>query len=141
MICHLGFAKQKNYNRERRWHETNVADRAMSTGKRLSLSTKYPLSSVLIYNGTIVAHYALGGIGIILSYGSWFGNTLGAIYLVFSFFETYIQMPLKVCRNCVYYRLDNSLCISGLNLISRKFAEEGSIKVFSSRAAGRFLPE
>jgi hypothetical protein len=112
----------------------------MTTRKRPGLYTKYPLSSVLIYNGTTVAHYALGGIGIILSYGSWVGNTLGAIYLALSFFEMYVQMPLKVCRNCVYYKLENSLCISGLNLVSRKFAKEGSIKVFSSRATGTFCP-
>jgi len=30
--------------------------------------TKYPLSSMLIYNGTTILHYLLGGIGIILGY-------------------------------------------------------------------------
>jgi hypothetical protein len=104
------------------------------------LYTKYPLSDVLIYNGTTVAHYALGGIGMILGYGSWVGYSLGAIYLVFSFFEMYIQMPLRVCCNCVYYKLDNSLCISGLNLVSRKLAKEGSANAFSNRARGPFCP-
>ena len=45
-------------------------------------------------------------------------------------------MPLKVCPNCVYFRLENSLCISGLNLLSRKIAREGDIKDFPNRAKG-----
>ena len=49
-------------------------------------------------------------------------------------------MPLKVCPNCVYYRLDNSLCISGLNLFSRKIAREGNIGDFGKRAIGTFCP-
>jgi hypothetical protein len=102
--------------------------------------TRYPLSSVLLYNGTTVTHYVLGGIGIILGYGSWVGYSLGSIYLVFSFIEMYVHMPMKVCCNCVYYKLDNSLCISGLNLLSRRMAKEGSVKSFSNRAKGPFCP-
>jgi hypothetical protein len=102
--------------------------------------TRYPLSSILIYNGTTVLHFLLGGTGIILGYGSWVGYLLGALYLVFSFLEMYLHMPLKVCPNCVYYRLDNSLCISGLNVVSRKVAREGNIKNFPDRAKGFFCP-
>ena len=47
-------------------------------------------------------------------------------------------MPLQVCPNCVYYKLDNSLCISGLNVVSRKVAKEGNIKDFPKRAQGLF---
>ncbi len=47
-------------------------------------------------------------------------------------------MPLTVCTNCVYYRLNNSLCISGLNVISVKFARESDIKAFQKRAEGLF---
>lgn len=108
----------------------------MTIGKKRDLFTKYPLSSVLIYNSTNVAHYVLGGIGIFLAYRSWVGYSLGSIYLVFSFIEMYLLMPLKVCKNCVYYKLDNSLCISGLNLLSRKIAKEGSLRAFSNRAKG-----
>jgi hypothetical protein len=112
----------------------------MTTTKKPNLYTKYPISSVLVYNSTTVAHYLLGGIGIILGYGSWIGYSLGSLYLAFSFMEMYVHMPLKVCCNCVYYKLDNSLCISGLNLVSRKVAREGSIKDFQSRARGPFCP-
>ena len=96
--------------------------------------------SVFIYNGTTVAHYLLGGAGIILGYGSWVGFLLGSLYLAFSFVEMYVHMPLKVCPNCVYYNLPNSLCISGLNLVSRRVAREGSVKAFSNRAKGPFCP-
>lgn len=47
-------------------------------------------------------------------------------------------MPLKVCSNCVYYKLDSSICISGLNVMSRKFAKEGNMKDFPDRAKGLF---
>ncbi len=30
--------------------------------------TRYPISNILIYNGTTILHYLLGGIGIILGY-------------------------------------------------------------------------
>ncbi len=47
-------------------------------------------------------------------------------------------MPLKVCNNCVYYRLNNSCCISGLNVVSKRFAKAGDVKAFSNRAKGPF---
>jgi hypothetical protein len=45
-------------------------------------------------------------------------------------------MPLTVCPNCVYYKLDNSLCISGLNVVSKKIAKEGNPNNFVKRAEG-----
>jgi hypothetical protein len=48
----------------------------------------------------------------------------------------YIIMPLTVCPNCVYYKLDNSLCISGLNVVSKKIAKEGNPNNFVKRAEG-----
>ena len=65
---------------------------------------------------------------------------LGSIYLAFSFTEMYVHMPLKVCCNCVYYKLENSLCISGLNIVSRRIAKEGCTKAFSNRAKGVLCP-
>lgn len=106
----------------------------------MKLYTRYPLSRVLIYNGTTAIHYALGGIGIIVGYNSWIGYLLGSLYLAFSFIEMYVIMPFKVCPNCIYYRLDNSLCISGLNVVSRKIAREGTMKDFPKRAQGIFCP-
>ncbi len=102
--------------------------------------TRYPLLSIMTYNGTTIAHYLLGGIGIFLGYNHWLGYLFGSLYLAFSFFEMYIHMPLKVCPNCVYYKLDNALCISGLNLVSRKVAREGNVSDFPNRARGIFCP-
>jgi hypothetical protein len=112
----------------------------MTLQKKPTLYTRYSLSSILIYNGATVAHFVLGGIGIILGYASWIGYLLGLLYLAFSFIEMYLLMPLKVCCNCVYYKLDNSRCISGLNLVSRKIAKEGNVATFPNRAKGLFCP-
>ena len=100
--------------------------------------TKYPITSVIIYNSVTVLHFVLGGIGLVLGYPSWIGLLLASIYLLFSFAEMYVLMPLKVCPNCPYYQLDNSLCISGLNVVAKRFAKEGNIKNFSNRARGFF---
>jgi len=102
--------------------------------------TRYPLSSILIYNGATVIHYLLGGMGIILGYNSWIGYLIGLLYLALSITEMYVHMPLKVCPNCVYYKLENSLCISGLNVFSRKVAKQGDMKDFPRRAKGIFCP-
>ena len=109
----------------------------MAKGK-VGLYNRYPWSSILIYNGTTILHFALGGAGIMLGYASLFGYVLGALYLAFAFGEIYILMPLTVCPNCVYYRLENSLCISGLNVVSRKLAGAGDVKKFERRAKGPF---
>jgi hypothetical protein len=74
---------------------------------------KYPFSSVLIYNGSTILHFLLGGIGISLGYSfsSWAGYTFGSLYLLFFFVEMYGIMPMRVCPSCVYYRAKDSLCI------------------------------
>ena len=102
------------------------------------LHARYPLSSIMIYNGSTVVHYLLGGIGIIIGYNfsSWAGYLFGALYLVFSFVEMYIIMPLTVCPHCVYYNIENSLCVSGLNVVSKRIAKEGNPKIFAKRAEG-----
>ena len=107
---------------------------------KANLYTRYQLSSIMIYNGSTVIHYLLGGIGIILGYSFslWAGYLLGILYLVFSFVEMYIVMPLTVCPNCVYYKLEDSLCISGLNVVSKKIAKEGNPSNFTRRAEGLF---
>ena len=104
------------------------------------LYTRYPFWSFFTYNAITVLHFLLGGVGFILGYGYWLGYVLGAIYLVFSFLEMYLLMPLKVCPNCVYYRLDNSFCISGMDLVSRKITGQGNINDFPKRADGPFCP-
>jgi hypothetical protein len=80
----------------------------------------------------------MGGTGVILGYSSWIGHLIGLFYIAFSLAEMYVHMPLKVCPNCVYYKLDNSVCISGLNLVSKKIAKEGNVKYFPNRAKGPF---
>lgn len=106
---------------------------------RSEVYTRYPVSSVLIYNGATILHYLLGGVGIMLGYRVWWaGYLFGAGYLAFSFAEMYVMMPLTVCPNCVYYRLDNSRCISGLNVISKKIVKEGTAKDFPNRGEGLF---
>lgn len=113
----------------------------MNLRKKARLHKRYPKSSLLIYNGTTISHFLLGGIGIILGYGfSSLSILFGIIYLVFAFSEMYILMPLKVCPNCVYYRLQDSLCVSGMNIFSRKIAKKGNPKDFPNRAKGTFCP-
>lgn len=101
-----------------------------------TIYTRYPLSNVIIYNITTIFHFILGGMGIILGYRSWIGYVFGSLYLLFAFTQMYIIMPLSVCPNCVYYRIDNSRCTSGLNLVSKKIAREGNVKDFPNRAQG-----
>lgn len=109
-------------------------------GYKAKLHTRYPLSSILIYNGTTILHYALGGIGIIIGYSSWVSLLLGLLYTVLSLAEMYVLMPLKVCPNCPYYKLDDSRCISGLNVVARKIATQGNVNDFPKRARGIFCP-
>ena len=105
-----------------------------------TLYTRYPLSGVLLYNGVTVAHFALGGLGLALGYRSWVGWLLAVVYVVAALVEMYILMPIKVCSNCVYARLDDSLCVAGLNVVSRRIARIGNVKDFADRATGVFCP-
>jgi hypothetical protein len=108
---------------------------------KAKLYSRYPFSSIFIYNGSTILHYLLGGIGIILGYRfSWIAYLFGSLYLAFSLAEMYVMMPIMVCPNCVYYKMKDSLCISGLNVISKKVAKEGDTKDFPKRANGLFCP-
>lgn len=101
---------------------------------------RYPAMSIAIYNGSTILHFLLGGIGIFLAYGfsPWAGWTFGLLYTAASFAEMYIVMPLTVCPHCIYFRIKDSLCISGLNVLSRKIAKTGHQKDFSKRSSGIF---
>ena len=116
----------------------------MPTVKRekAEVYVKYPLSSVLIYNGSTVLHFLLGGIGIALGYNfsPWAGYVFGPLYLLFAFAEMYVVMPLTVSPNCVYWRAKESLCVAGLNILSRKIARQGDLDAFPERARGLFCP-
>lgn len=93
---------------------------------------------MLLYNGVTVLHFALGGAGLMLGYDGWVGLLVGTLYLVFAFGEMYVLMPLSVCPNCVYYRMQGGRCISALNLVSRKVAKPGRLEDFPKRAQGIF---
>ncbi len=108
---------------------------------RAKLYKRYPTSSVLIYNGSTVLHFLLGGIGIVLGYEfSGIAYAFGILYFALAMAEMYVLMPLKVCPSCVYYRLDDSLCISGVNLVSRRIAKERDSAAFGDRAKGLLCP-
>ncbi len=102
--------------------------------------TRYPLRNVLVYNGLTVLHFALGGAGFFLAYPAWLGWFLAYGYLLFAFIEMYVVMPVSVCPRCPYYRLEKSLCVSGLNVLSRLLAKAGDIGDFGNRAKGLFCP-
>jgi hypothetical protein len=100
------------------------------------LYTRYPISSIIIYNGITISHFVLGFTGLIIGYGPSLGYLLGSAYHLFAIGEMYILMPHSACPNCPYYKFENSLCVSGLNVISKRLAKEGNIKDFPKRAKG-----
>lgn len=84
-------------------------------------------------------HYALGTVGLIWGYqGSLVAYVAGFVYLAFAIVQMYVLMPLLVCPNCVYYTLDESRCVTGLNAFSKKIAKKGNIEAFSDRGRGTF---
>ncbi len=106
------------------------------------LYKRYPLSSILLYNGITIIHFLIG-YWILLYFNFILGktsNVLALLYLLFSIIEMYLVMPLKVCNNCVYYRLENGLCVSGLNILSKRLAKKGNPSDFPKRAIGVFCP-
>lgn len=100
---------------------------------------QYPVSSVFIYNGTTTLHYILGSLGIVAGYQASVPALVSSIiYLLFALFQMYLLMPLTVCPNCVYYRIEDALCVSGMNLFSRKLAKQGDLNRFADRSKGIF---
>jgi uncharacterized membrane protein YccF (DUF307 family) len=98
---------------------------------------RYPTTHILCYNVTTAAHYLLGGLGLIIGYESFrYGFLVGLAYIVFSFVQMYLIMPLAVCRNCSYFHIKGAVCVSGNNLISRRVAKPGRPKDFGKRAVG-----
>ncbi|MFX1503856.1 MAG: hypothetical protein ACFFDH_23040 [Promethearchaeota archaeon] len=106
---------------------------------KAKLYKKYSFLRVFIYESSTILHYLIGGLGLIIGYTFlWLGYLIGLIYIIFAFLQMYILMPLTVCPNCVYYRMEGSRCVSGLNKISRKLAKEGKPEDFPKRAEGVF---
>jgi hypothetical protein len=110
-------------------------------GKRAELFSRYPISDLILYDGVTVLHYLFGGLGITLAYSfvRW-SFMLGAVYLLFALFQMYVLMPLMVCPSCVYHRMEDGRCISGLNRISRRSAKEKPLQAFPNRSKGILSP-
>ena len=105
--------------------------------EKAELYTRYPLKSVVNYNGTTLLHYLLGCTGIIYGYQSSAPAYLfGLLYLGFAIVQMYLLMPLMVCPNCPYYRMENARCISAQNIVSKRIAKPGDPKNFSKRGEG-----
>ncbi len=84
----------------------------MPAQQEVNVYTRYPLSSVFIYNGVTILHYVAGTIGIILGFKlSSAAYAAGGLYFLFAVVQMYVIMPLSVCSNCVYYRMKNARCI------------------------------
>jgi len=106
---------------------------------RVEVYKRYPLSSVLLYNGVSVLHFAGGAAGIVAGYGnSVLVAVLAWLYLVFALAEMYVIMPFSVCPHCAYTRADDALCISGLNVVAKRVARPGDQARFRERAQGFF---
>ena len=130
-LCYRYFFSRKNSGEMKKRAEIQEKT------KKAKLYTRFPLSSLLIYNGTTILHYLLGGAGIIVGYNfSVLSVIFGYLYFTFSFLKMYVVFPLTVCPNCVYYRLENSLCISGLNVVAKVLAKEGKPDDFPKRSKG-----
>jgi hypothetical protein len=106
--------------------------------EKAELYSRYPVWSVVLYNGSTVLHFFLGAAGIVFGYGlsPVAAGACWIFYLAFAFAELYLLMPLIVCPSCVYYRLDNSLCVSGLNMFSKRIAKPRDPSEFPKRAEG-----
>jgi hypothetical protein len=99
--------------------------------------TRYPSSTILLYQGVTILHFTLGGVGIILGYSSsWVGWALGLLYLVFAFVQMYIIMPLTVCPHCIYTRMEGARCTSGMNIVAKRIGRQGRPEDFPTRAQG-----
>jgi hypothetical protein len=98
---------------------------------------RYPLKSVAIYNLVTVLHYVLGFVGILIAFdSSSIGKIIATAYISFAFLQMYVLMPMIVCPNCVYTKKLNMFCISGLNIIARKYFPNGDISNFGNRGKG-----
>jgi len=112
----------------------------MSMQSHQVMYTRYPIGSVVLYDGLTSVHFLLGGAALLFAYPWRIGVPLGAVYVLLAFLEMFLLMPLVVCPSCVYYRLEDSLCISGMNRWSRRIAKPRETSRFEERAHGLFCP-
>jgi hypothetical protein len=106
-----------------------------------SLYKRYPISSIFLYDGVTILHYLLGGLGITLAYSFvQLSYLIGMVYFSFALIQMYVLMPVIVCPSCVYHRIEEGRCISGLNKMSRRYIKEKPLEEFENRAKGFFSP-
>ena len=106
---------------------------------KFELYSRYSEWSVALYDATTVGHYGLGAAGIYLAYGlGWPADLFGSLYLAFALAQMYVLMPLMVCPNCVYCRLEGLPCPSGMDVVSRRFARQGDLERFGDCSKGVF---
>jgi hypothetical protein len=99
---------------------------------------RYPVSSLVIYNGATILHFLAGGLILSFSFpiiGS-AGIAIMLLYPILSFLEMYLIMPLKVCPHCVYFRIPGGRCVSGLHKLARIISKQGNPSNFPKRALG-----
>jgi hypothetical protein len=102
------------------------------------IHSRYPASSVVLYNGTTVVHFGLATAGLVVVFSRWplVGWLLGGVYCVFAFAQMYLVMPLAVCPHCAYRTMSAARCVSGLNLLSGRFSRVRSPEEFGRRGEG-----
>jgi hypothetical protein len=100
--------------------------------------TRYPVRSVVLYNGVTLLHFGLAAAGLVVAYWRWpvLGWLLGAVYLVFAVVQMYLVMPIVVCPRCAYRTMSDALCVSGLNVLSARFKRPLTQEEFGRRAEG-----
>lgn len=82
----------------------------MTETNQPELHTRYPIMSILTYNGATIVHYFLGSWGILIGYNfTTAAINISAVYFLFSFIQMHVLMPLMVGPTCVYYRTDGPL--------------------------------
>ncbi|MFW3145914.1 MAG: hypothetical protein ACMUIE_03790 [Thermoplasmatota archaeon] len=110
-------------------------------GSEQELYKSYPLSSIILYDGITIVHYILGGLGITIAYSFFeYSYIIGLVYFTFAMIQMYVLMPITVCPSCVYHRMKEGICISGLNKISRGSVMERPLEEFEKRSKGILSP-
>jgi hypothetical protein len=112
----------------------------MNAPSETQVYTRYPVWSVALYDGLTAVHFLLGGVALLFAYPWRVGLPLALAYVLFAFLEMFLLMPLVVCPSCVYYRLEGSLCVSGMNRWSRRIAQPREASRFEERANGLLCP-
>jgi hypothetical protein len=109
---------------------------------KAKLYNRFPISSILIYNSSTIIHFVIGSL--ILAQSRHFLGNWGVLaaygYLILALVEMYVVMPYKVCVNCVYFRLENGVCVSGLNVVAQRFFTSLPTQDLTRRARGLLCP-